>query len=104
VLLYLVIFSKVNIYIRLILVYLLMAFTTFFLFIIFTASSVNYEANKTYKLLNSLFVFYNSNRNKYKLRLSTVFKVNIQGWAIEGISIPPLDPKTGQNNTQKVKT
>jgi hypothetical protein len=54
-------FSKLNIILNLFFGYGLTFVTSTFLFIISTASSVNYEANKIYKLLNHVMV-YNSLR------------------------------------------
>ena len=67
-----VIFIKLPTLMLIILSYTLLAYWSLFLFFIFTASSVNSEANKSHKYLNSLFVMnrYNSSifgRRKYKV-------------------------------------
>lgn len=74
--LYNVLFIRMNIYLNISLVYLLIVWLSFFLFIIFIASSVNYESNRTYIILNSLYVHYNTNTiPKFKCRLSFNVKV-----------------------------
>jgi hypothetical protein len=49
-----------------------------FAFIVNMSSAVNYEANKSYKLLNSLLLSYNKSLPKTQLRyyISLKFKVN----------------------------
>ena len=54
IILYLLLFSEINILFKIIFIFGLIIFITTFLFIINTSSSVNYEANKSYKLFNSL--------------------------------------------------
>ena len=50
-----------------------------FLFVIFTASSVNYCANNSYKILNSVIISYSKhNKHFYYLRISTKLKVNMK--------------------------
>jgi len=60
--LYLSIFGEMHIICRIIFIYSFFVFTLTFMFIINTASSVNLEANRSYKLLNSLMA---SNGNTY---------------------------------------
>ena len=56
--------------------YALFILSSLFLLIIFTASSVNYCANKSYKTLNSLIISYTKhNKHFYYRRVSTKFKV-----------------------------
>jgi hypothetical protein len=50
--------------------------TLCFLFIIFTASSVNYSVNKSYISLNSLIIYYSKNNKNFNYnRISTKIKV-----------------------------
>jgi len=71
-LLYSTIFMKTNIIIRLAFVYGSIMFIIIKLFIINTASSVNKEANKTYKLLNSCI-----KSNSYKM-LSNLMQLKVR--------------------------
>ena len=49
-----------------------------FLFVIFTASSVNYTANKTHKILNSFLISYSQNaRNHYITQFVLKIKVSL---------------------------
>ena len=53
---YIVLFSGLNIIQKVTVFYSLICFCILSLFMVFTASSVNYEAKKSYKILNHLFV------------------------------------------------
>src|ERR1700761_4816112 len=57
-LLYVTIFIPFSLSVKYVFIYASVFFITFFLFVIFTASSVNYSVNNSYKLLNSLFISY----------------------------------------------
>jgi hypothetical protein len=50
-----VLFGGLNIFLNLIGVYILLTFISLFVFLLNIASSVSYEANNSYKLLNKLF-------------------------------------------------
>jgi hypothetical protein len=51
------VFMEINKPVKYIIGYMITIVIISFLFIMNTASSVNYEANKSYKLLNSIMVF-----------------------------------------------
>ena len=53
---FIIFFSDFNIIYKIILFYAMICLFVLFLFMVFTASSVNYEAKKSYKILNHLFV------------------------------------------------
>ena len=75
---YIILFIPIALVIKSILIDCCIIVVLIFLFIIFTTSSVTYSANKSYKILNSLFISY-SKLNKHILyfRLFNKFKVNI---------------------------
>ena len=79
--LYCCLFAPISIYIKIICVYILAIWGTLFLFIIFTASSVTYSVNKSYLILNALFVCYSRPDIQYSqlyyTRISTKIKVYI---------------------------
>ena len=79
---YITIFAPMVILLRIILIYILIVFFISFLFIIFTASSVTYCANKSYKILNSFFISYSKhnklNKHLYWTRTSRKLKVILQ--------------------------
>ena len=54
--LYVIFISNIGIVYKICVIYSMLSFFLLFLFMVFTASSVNYEAKKAYKLLNRLFV------------------------------------------------
>ena len=62
-LIYLIIFGRIQILLKITVIYLFIFYTIMFLFILSIASSVNSESNKTYKLLNSFVIKYNYNNN-----------------------------------------
>jgi hypothetical protein len=55
-LLNILLFFPAQLFIKIPILYGIITLTILFLFVIFTAASVNYEANKSYKLLNDLYV------------------------------------------------
>jgi hypothetical protein len=61
-------FTKMTIILKLIIGYGFVFLTLTFLFIISTASSVNYEANKIYKLLNQIMVYNSLRRIRFRTR------------------------------------
>jgi len=61
-------FAELNIILKAFAVYGLFIVITAFLFIISTASSVNFEANKIYKHLNQISAHYSLNRISFKTR------------------------------------
>ena len=62
---------------KLILIYSSIFLLFCFLFVIFTASSVNYTANKTHKILNSFLISYSQNaRNHYFTQFVLKIKVS----------------------------
>ena len=74
--LYITIFIPMAIFLKFIFIYALIVFSISFLFVIFTASSVTYSANKSYKTLNSLIISYSKhNKHLYYTRTSTKLKV-----------------------------
>ena len=78
-LIHICIFGSVEIWLKLFLVYVSVFLGSLFLFIIFTASSVNSNANKTYKSLNSLIIPYSRyNRRKSYARFTSILKVTIK--------------------------
>ena len=62
--LYFMLFIEMNIILKYLIGYFVILIIISFLFIINTVSSVNYEANKSYKLLNSIMVFNIRNHRK----------------------------------------
>jgi len=70
--LYLTIFGKMITIIRVVFIYISFLFIMGFLFIINTASSVNYEANKSYKLLNQLM----SSNSKLSVKVHSLSNLN----------------------------
>ena len=70
----LILFLDINLALLLLFSYFLFLLIQIFLFVIFTASSVNTSANKSYKILNSLFISY-SKRNCRPLNVFTKLKV-----------------------------
>jgi hypothetical protein len=76
-------FAEINIILKSFAVYGLVTVISTFLFIINTVSSVNYEANKSYKHLNQIMVYYSLDRIRFKTRnkllnfYSQKIKVNI---------------------------
>ena len=77
-LLFSILFKGLNLFFNLLLIILFLIFITMFVFIVNMSSAVNYEANKSYKLLNSLLLSYNKSLPKTQLRyyISLKFKVN----------------------------
>ena len=74
--LYIILFNSLNFFIKIVLVYALLFWFFCFLFVIFTASSVTYYSNKSYKTLNSLIISYSKhNKHRYYTRFSTKMKV-----------------------------
>jgi hypothetical protein len=81
---YCLLFVEINFTQKLIVVYISILLSTTFLLIINTASSVNYEANKVYKLLNRVMILNNiglfnkrfKSRNKSLMAYSSKVKVN----------------------------
>ena len=74
--LYVSLYVKVDIFIKFILFYIVFLFGFIFHFIIFTASSLTYCANKSYKTLNSLNISYSKhNKHRYYTRILTKIKV-----------------------------
>ena len=74
--LYLFCFASFPIIIKLFFFYSFVFFGLCFLFVIFTASSVNYTANKTHKILNSFLISYSQYiRNHNFIEISTKLKV-----------------------------
>ena len=73
---YIILFVPLNFIIKLVEVYNMLLWLFCFLFVIFTASSVTYCANKSYKTLNSLIISYSKhNKHLYYTRTSTKIKV-----------------------------
>jgi len=75
---YIVLFVPMDIYYKLIWVYVSIIWSTLFMFIIFTASAINYEINNSYKIINS-FMAHNSHINrktKHTIYASTKIKVS----------------------------
>ena len=86
IILYITLFCPIALPILLAFIYSLVIFSAVFLFLIFTASSVNYTANKSYETINSLYVEYliliNSrslSRIHTKLRVSSTYLLNYLG-------------------------
>ena len=77
--LYFLLFFKFNLIMKTLFAYVLSLIIMKFVFIMNTASSVNYEANKSYKLLNSIMVFNNriNRKNTIKSNLK-VMSINSQ--------------------------
>ena len=76
VLLFVIIFMEIIFILRLVFIYFIIIFGTSFLFIIFTASSVSYSVNNSYKTLNSLIISYSKhNKHYYFISASTKLKV-----------------------------
>ena len=74
--LYITIFIRMVVVLKLIFIYVLLVFSTSFLFVIFTTSSVTYCANKSYKTLNSLIISYSKhNKHLFYSRTSTKLQV-----------------------------
>ena len=65
-----VVFSNMPLLYRVIAFYAMVTYCFLFIFVVFTASSVNYQSNKSYKILNHLFV--SNFINKQTPTLSTV--------------------------------
>jgi hypothetical protein len=61
-------FAELTIVLKVFFGYAFVLITSIFLFIISTASSVNYEANKIYKLLNQIMVYNSLGRIRYRTR------------------------------------
>jgi len=76
--LYVIIFIGMNIICRIVLIYAIGTLVLIFLFIINTASSVNLEANKSYKLLNSLMVSLNKPHKQFVSNRSLYFVYKIE--------------------------
>ena len=75
--LFILFFKSLPIIIAIVIVYALVIFIIIFNFMIFTASSVTYSANKSYKILNLLFISYSqSNRIALRSTILTKLKVN----------------------------
>ena len=73
-----VLFSETTIILKLMISYTLLQFIIIFIIVINTASSVNFEANKIYLLLNRLMVYQNKSKSKsFKNSLISYMKVNI---------------------------
>ena len=71
-------FTAIPITLQIIFIYLIIFATTSFLFIIFTASSVTSSANKSYKILNSLFLsYFQQNKNFGSKQISNKLKVKL---------------------------
>ena len=66
------IFKTESIYLKFIFAYFLFTFIVIFLFTILTAASVNTEANKTYKIMNSLIVSIANIKIQTKKRLKVI--------------------------------
>src|ERR1700761_4952822 len=73
-LLYITIFVPFSLFIKYVFIYSAAFFATCFLFVIFTASSVNYSVNNSYKSLNSLFITI-SKRNDNFSKIIALLKV-----------------------------
>ena len=75
-LLYSYCFTNLPFLLKMIFFYCLIIIGIFFLFVIFTASSVNYTANKTHKILNSFTISYSKNIQNFTFtRISIKLKV-----------------------------
>ena len=72
--LYVLIFNDMLLYVRIYLIYFLSIFMAIFLFVIFTASSVNSTAFESYIHLNRLFVFTTKVQNSNSFRVHTKIK------------------------------
>ena len=68
-LLSLLIMTPLGVTFKLLYIYALLLWTPLFLFQILTASSVNYESNKSYKVLNSLMANSIKSRTKFSIHL-----------------------------------
>ncbi len=77
-LLFSVLFDEMNSFIKSLLIFTLIFVLIIFIFIINMSSSVNFEAKKCYKILNTLLVSYNSSLSKSRsfYYISIKFKVN----------------------------
>ena len=74
--LYICLFTKIDLINLCLFTYALSIDSFLFLMIIFTASSVNYCANKSYKTLNSLIISYSKHNKQFSYtKVSTKFKV-----------------------------
>lgn len=73
--LWMTVFSQLEIFMKLTGTYLFIIFSTMFLFILFTASTVNYEAIKTYKIFCSMYVRFNTRVNRKRYNLPSKLKV-----------------------------
>ena len=80
--LYVIFLSNSDFLIKICVFYSLVSFFCLFLFVVFTASSVNYEAKKSYKILNHLYVLLFARESKSSdqsfifLRRPWIIKVN----------------------------
>ena len=80
--LYSFLFGNLGLINKIMFFYVLCIWSFIFLFIIFTASSVTYCANKSYKTLNSMFISYSKDNKHFKYtRFSINFKVFIRKFA-----------------------
>ena len=71
-----ILFGNLDLISHFIIFYTLFTFGLLFLLVIFTASSVTYCANKSYKTLNSLIISYSKhNKHLYRTRIFTNLKV-----------------------------
>ena len=70
--LYMALFKSTILIYKIMLLYAFTVFSLIFLLQIFTASSVNYESNKSYKVLNSLMANNNRYNNTYKQKLNRI--------------------------------
>ena len=75
---YIIIFSEIRMEIKIIIFYILFLYINMYLLILSIASSVNSEANKSYKLFNSLYIKFRKTTKLDKRRLTTnQMKVNL---------------------------
>lgn len=72
-----ILFKNLPIFVKLFFTYFSILYLSIFLFIIFKASAVNYEVNKTYQLFNNLMAYQSKPLNRRKLKLMTNIKIKV---------------------------
>ena len=74
--LYISLFTNMLFYVRVLVVYFLILFMAIFLFVIFTASSVNTKSFDSYSRLNRLYLSVSKNQNRNHFAVQTKIKVS----------------------------
>ena len=75
---YVDIFSKTNLFVKIILFYITIFYIFLFIFTIITAASINYHNRKTYKLLNSLYLVLSFRQTKQLYRRKFLNKYRVR--------------------------